>query len=150
MKISAVPLSSMCSLVGHAVPLALALLTSCVPAQEPRAPSTPRGVLSADTENEGGERDPSPLHRFLVGLEGHARSEQLVAALSEALAWSARLSQTAGNAVASVKNLVEHARSRSLREQLDAEREQFTANLQHDNAAEGLRAFFEKCKPRFS
>ena len=33
---------------------------------------------------------------------------------------------------------------------LDAEREQFTANLQHDNAAEGLRAFFEKCKPRFS
>ena len=55
-----------------------------------------------------------------------------------------------GNAVASVKNLVEHARSRSLREQLDAEREQFTANLQHDNAAEGLRAFFEKCKPRFS
>ena len=71
-------------------------------------------------------------------------------ALSEALAWSARLSQTAGNAVASVKNLVEHARSRSLREQLDAEREQFTANLQHDNAAEGLRAFFEKCKPRFS
>ena len=32
---------------------------------------------------------------------------------------------------------------------LDAEREQFVPNLQHDNAAEGLRAFFEKRAPRF-
>jgi enoyl-CoA hydratase/carnithine racemase len=71
-------------------------------------------------------------------------------ALNEALAWSERLAQTAGNAVASVKGLVEQAKSRTLREQLDAEREQFAANLQHDNAAEGLRAFFEKRKPRFS
>jgi len=71
-------------------------------------------------------------------------------ALTEALAWAERFSSTAGNAVASVKALVEHARSRSLREQLDAERDQFAANLQHANAAEGLRAFFEKRKPRFS
>jgi enoyl-CoA hydratase/carnithine racemase len=71
-------------------------------------------------------------------------------ALTEALVWAERLSRTASNAVASVKLLVEHARSRSLREQLDAEREQFAANLQHDNAGEGLRAFFEKRKPRFS
>lgn len=71
-------------------------------------------------------------------------------ALAEALVWSERLSQTAGNAVASVKALVEQARSRTLREQLDAERDQFAANLQHDNAAEGLRAFFEKRKPRFT
>jgi enoyl-CoA hydratase/carnithine racemase len=68
----------------------------------------------------------------------------------QALAWSERLAQTAGNAVASVKALVEPARSRTLREQLDAEREQFAINLQHDNAAEGLKAFFEKRKPRFS
>jgi enoyl-CoA hydratase/carnithine racemase len=71
-------------------------------------------------------------------------------ALTEALAWADRLSQTASNAVASVKALVNHARSRGLPEQLDAEREQFAANLQHDNAAEGLKAFFEKRKPRFS
>ena len=71
-------------------------------------------------------------------------------ALTEALAWAERLSHTASNAVASVKALVGHARSRGLREQLDAERDQFAANLQHDNAAEGLRAFFEKRKPRFS
>ena len=71
-------------------------------------------------------------------------------ALTEALAWAERLSQTASNAVASVKALVEHAPSRTMRDQLDAEREQFASNLQHDNAAEGLRAFFEKRKPRFS
>jgi enoyl-CoA hydratase/carnithine racemase len=71
-------------------------------------------------------------------------------ALTEALAWAERLSCAASNAVASVKVLVEHARKRTLREQLDAERDQFAANLQHDNAAEGLRAFFEKRKPRFS
>jgi enoyl-CoA hydratase/carnithine racemase len=71
-------------------------------------------------------------------------------ALTEALAWAERLGQMASNAVASVKALVEHARTRTLREQLDVERDQFAANLQHDNAAEGLRAFFEKRKPRFS
>jgi len=48
------------------------------------------------------------------------------------------------------KALVGQARSRTLNEQLDAEREQFVANLQHDNAAEGLRAFFEKRAPRFN
>jgi enoyl-CoA hydratase/carnithine racemase len=70
-------------------------------------------------------------------------------ALTEALAWVDRLTRTASNTVASAKSLVEHARSRSLRDQLDAEREQFVPNLQHDNAAEGLRAFFEKRAPRF-
>jgi enoyl-CoA hydratase/carnithine racemase len=70
-------------------------------------------------------------------------------ALEEALTWADRLSRTAGNAVASAKALVGHARSRTLSQQLDAEREQFVPNLQHDNAAEGLRAFFEKRPPRF-
>jgi enoyl-CoA hydratase/carnithine racemase len=70
-------------------------------------------------------------------------------ALPEALAWTERLSLTASNAVASAKALVEHARSRTLREQLDAERDQFVPNLQHENAAEGLRAFFDKRAPRF-
>jgi enoyl-CoA hydratase/carnithine racemase len=56
----------------------------------------------------------------------------------------------ASNAVASAKALVNGARSRTLPEQLNAEREQFVPNLQHDNAAEGLRGFFEKRAPRFS
>jgi enoyl-CoA hydratase/carnithine racemase len=71
-------------------------------------------------------------------------------ALSEALAWVERLSRMASNAVASAKALANGARSRTLPEQLHAEREQFVPNLQHDNAAEGLRAFFEKRAPRFS
>jgi len=70
-------------------------------------------------------------------------------ALTEAIAWVERLSRMAGNAVASAKALVGQARSRTLAEQLDAERGQFVANLRHDNAAEGLRAFFDKRAPRF-
>lgn len=70
-------------------------------------------------------------------------------ALNEALAWVERLGRMAGNAVASAKALVHDGRSRTLPEQLQAEREQFVPNLQHDNAAEGLRAFFEKRAPRF-
>src|SRR5262245_29720286 len=58
-------------------------------------------------------------------------------ALHEAQAWADRLAAMASNAVASVKALVERAPSRTLREQLDAEREQFAANLQHDNAGKG-------------
>lgn len=71
-------------------------------------------------------------------------------ALSDALAWVERLSRAASNAVASAKALVGQARWHTLSEQLSAEREQFVPNLQHDNAAEGLRAFFEKRAPRFS
>jgi enoyl-CoA hydratase/carnithine racemase len=70
--------------------------------------------------------------------------------LNEALAWVERLGRMASNAVASAKALASHARTRTLPEQLDAEREQFVPNLRHDNAAEGLRAFFEKRAPRFS
>ncbi|HSW23202.1 MAG TPA: enoyl-CoA hydratase-related protein, partial [Burkholderiaceae bacterium] len=71
-------------------------------------------------------------------------------AFNEALAWVDRLSRMASNALTSAKALVNDARSRTLPEQLAAEREQFVPNLQHDNAAEGLRAFFEKSAPRFS
>ena len=71
-------------------------------------------------------------------------------ALNEALAWVARLGRMASNAVASAKALAGAARSRTLPEQLNAEREHFVPNLQHDNAAEGLRAFFDKRAPRFS
>lgn len=70
-------------------------------------------------------------------------------ALNQALLWARRLSQLAGNSIASTKALVDQAPGRSLHEQLDAERAQFVVNLSHDNAAEGLQAFFEKRPPRF-
>jgi enoyl-CoA hydratase/carnithine racemase len=50
-------------------------------------------------------------------------------ALNEALVWVARLSRMASNAVASAKALASAARSRTLPEQLNAEREQFVPNL---------------------
>lgn len=70
-------------------------------------------------------------------------------ALQAALRMAERLALMAPNALASAKELVNGARQRSLREQLDAEREHFVANLFHDNGAEGIQAFFDKRKPLF-
>ena len=70
-------------------------------------------------------------------------------AFAQALQWAERIAGMAGNAVASVKALVEQAPRRGLAEHLDAERDQFLVNLFHDNAGEGLQAFFEKRRPRF-
>ncbi len=70
-------------------------------------------------------------------------------AFAQALQWAERIAGMAGNAVASVKALVEQAPRRGLGEHLDAERDQFLVNLFHDNAGEGLQAFFEKRRPRF-
>jgi len=70
-------------------------------------------------------------------------------ALTHALQWADRLAAMAGNAVASVKSLVEQASDRDLASELAAEREQFIANLFHPNGGEGLAAFFEKRRPRF-
>lgn len=66
-----------------------------------------------------------------------------------ALALADRLAALAPNAVASAKELVQTAATRSLREQLDAEAEAFVDNLFHANAAEGLRAFAERRAPDF-
>jgi enoyl-CoA hydratase/carnithine racemase len=70
-------------------------------------------------------------------------------ALHEALRIAERLAAMAPNALASAKELVNAAHQRSLREQLDAEREHFVANLFHANGAEGLQAFFDKRAPEF-
>lgn len=92
--------------------------------------------------------EPLPARRLLeLGLVN--RVTDTGQALAEALRMAERLARMAPNAVASAKELVSQARGRALREQLDAEREHFVANLFHSNGGEGLQAFFEKRPPRF-
>ena len=87
----------------------------------------------------------SELHRLgVVGWlapSGHASAE--------AMRVVARLATMAPNAIASAKELVQQAASRTVHQQLAAERDHFIDNLFHANGAEGLRAFFEKRSPRF-
>lgn len=70
-------------------------------------------------------------------------------ALTESLKVAERLAAMAPNAIASAKELVGQGRHRALREQLDAERDHFVANLFDANGAEGLQAFFDKRPPTF-
>ena len=67
----------------------------------------------------------------------------------EALKLVERLATMAPNALASAKELVQQAPSRTIHQQLAAERDHFIDNLFHPNGAEGLQAFFEKRAPRF-
>ena len=71
------------------------------------------------------------------------------AATAEAMRLAERLATMAPNALASAKQLLQHASARTMTEQLAAERDHFVANLFHDNGAEGLNAFLEKRSPRF-
>ena len=85
------------------------------------------------------------LHR--LGLVGWiAASGQ---ASAEALRLAARLAAMASNAISSGKELVQQAASRTMHQQLAAERDHFIDNLFHANGAEGLQAFFEKRTPSF-
>ena len=70
-------------------------------------------------------------------------------ALAEALLLAERLAAMAPNAIGSVKELVEAAAARGLAEQLNSEAMHFVQNLVHENAGEGLQAFFDKRAPRF-
>ena len=70
-------------------------------------------------------------------------------ALEDALAWANQINQRAPNALISIKELVGDARSNSLHQHLDQERDQFVRNLSHANAGEGITAFFEKRPPRY-
>ncbi len=70
-------------------------------------------------------------------------------ALAEALRIADRLSVMAPNAVASAKELLNAATTRTLREQLDAERDHFILNLFHANGGEGIQAFVGKRAPKF-
>jgi len=71
-------------------------------------------------------------------------------AFAEAMRVAQRLADMAPNALASGKELVQQAASRSLPQQLAAERDHFVENLFHANGAEGLNAFLEKRPPKFS
>jgi enoyl-CoA hydratase/carnithine racemase len=70
-------------------------------------------------------------------------------AAAEAMRVAAQLGTMAPNALASAKELVQQASSRTLHQQLAAERDHFLDNLFHANGGEGLQAFFDKRAPRF-
>ena len=70
-------------------------------------------------------------------------------ALSHALELAERLNARAGNALASVKELVNAAPNHSLHEHLKLERDHFVKNLHHPNAGIGMAAFLSKETPRY-
>lgn len=70
-------------------------------------------------------------------------------ALTEALKVAERLSVMAPNAIAGGKELLQGALTATLTQQLESERNHFIEHLFHDNAAEGLQAFFDKRAPQF-
>lgn len=71
------------------------------------------------------------------------------AALGTALQLAADLNARAGNVLASVKELIQHAELHGLPAHLTEEREHFMRNLVHANAGEGISAFLDKREPRF-
>ncbi len=84
------------------------------------------------------------LHWGLVNevvAKGHA--------LTRALALAERLASMAPNAMASAKELIHGATSRTLSEQLKAEASHFVTNVFHANGGEGMQAFLDKRPARF-
>lgn len=71
------------------------------------------------------------------------------AALSQALALAARVNARAPNVLASIKELVNEAGTRSLGEHLGAERDAFVKNLHHPNGAIGVQAFLNRQSPHY-
>ncbi|WP_342128713.1 oxepin-CoA hydrolase, alternative type [Hydrogenophaga sp. OTU3427] len=69
--------------------------------------------------------------------------------LDAALALAERLNARAPNVLASIKELVNDARTQTLHEQLGAERDHFVNNLHHANGGEGIAAFLEKRTPQY-
>ena len=71
------------------------------------------------------------------------------AALAGALDLCAGLNAHAPNVLASVKELLSEAVGSDLHAQLARERRHFVENLHHENAGEGIAAFFDKRAPLF-
>jgi enoyl-CoA hydratase/carnithine racemase len=70
-------------------------------------------------------------------------------ALFAALALASDLNARAGNALGSIKELINEAQTQGLSAQLEQERDHFLRNLMHANAGEGIAAFLEKRTARF-
>ena len=70
-------------------------------------------------------------------------------ALQEALTLAEQLNARAGNALGSIKELVNDAASNTLSQHLKQERDHFVENLHHANSAEGIQAFLEKRTPSY-
>ena len=71
------------------------------------------------------------------------------AALDEALALAQRLNDRAGNALASIKELLNDAAGATLSRHLQDERDHFVRNLHHANGGIGIAAFLAKQPPRY-
>lgn len=93
-----------------------------------------------------GERiAPERLHAF--GLVNRLTDNGQ--ALATALALAARLNERAPNALASIKELLNEARSATLSKHMAEERDHFVRNLHHANAGIGIQAFLSKETPRY-
>jgi len=70
-------------------------------------------------------------------------------ALDDALDLAQRLNDRAGNALASIKELVHDASDQALNRHLASERDHFVRNLHHANAGIGIEAFLSRQKPHY-
>jgi enoyl-CoA hydratase/carnithine racemase len=70
--------------------------------------------------------------------------------LSEAQAFAARLADGPANAISNCKRLIAAAPENTLERQLDLEAELIAEALSAAEGKEGIAAFLEKRKPRFS
>lgn len=71
------------------------------------------------------------------------------AALGQALEWATRLANGPGGAQGRIKRLAYAAQHRTLREQLDDERDTLIESMYSEECGAGIQAFLEKRPPRF-
>jgi enoyl-CoA hydratase/carnithine racemase len=93
----------------------------------------------------GNKLDAPRLHT--LGLINRLVTQGTV--LTEALALADVLNARAPNALASCKELVNEAADNTLPEHLKLERDNFVANLRHNNAGIGIEAFLSKKTPKY-
>jgi enoyl-CoA hydratase/carnithine racemase len=70
-------------------------------------------------------------------------------ALTEALSLADTLNARAPNSLASCKDLINEAANNTLPSHLKLERDNFVANLRHNNAGIGIEAFLSKTTPKY-
>jgi len=101
--------------------------------------------LASEILLEGGKIAPERLHQAGVVNKVTGRGE----AFEVALAWASKLSEGPRAAMGRAKSLLEAAYG-DLSAHLDLEADAFVEALHHDEAGEGIGAFLEKRKPKFS